>query len=91
MPLNSQLIKYPNRITEILNNLGFDKVVPTGNLLIRLGVSLRRFNKLLAGKAELTAREAQTFAHWLNVDTSEIHRDQIKAAAEAAGLTKKVA
>lgn len=61
-----------NNINSLLLDRGFKQVVPTEEMLFKLGMTIKRFNKIIGGKTELTLTEAAGFAEWLGVTIEEL-------------------
>lgn len=61
-----------NNINNLLLERGFKQVVPTDDVLERLEMTIKRFNKIISGKTEITLTEAHAFAEWLGVTLEEL-------------------
>ena len=61
-----------NRILEILNDLGFQLVTPTDEILNELGITRIRFHRLLYNKSQIRPLELRAFASWLKVSEKEL-------------------
>lgn len=62
-----------NNISDILTNRGFYKVTPTKELLDKMGLSMRRFLKIVNNTGlQMTLEEATAFASWLDVPVDEL-------------------
>lgn len=61
-----------NTIKSLLTERGFKQIVPTEDLLDKMGLTLKRFNKIIAGNTELTLTEATAFSLWLCVTLEDL-------------------
>ena len=61
-----------NNIKNILLSRGFKEVVPTDEVLAWLQMTIKRFNKIISCKTEITLQEANVFANWLGVTIDEL-------------------
>jgi len=62
-----------NRLLEILKDIGFINYRPSKDLLLQLGVTNRRFMKIIRndGKRELTVSEKENIEVWLSRITNK--------------------
>jgi transcriptional regulator with XRE-family HTH domain len=75
-----------NNINNLLLERGFKQVVPTDDTLEKLGMTIKRFNKIIGGKTELTLTEANSFAEWLGVTIEELSPAQSQNLPSKFGL-----
>ena len=61
-----------NRVLEIMNEMGFQLVVPTDEQLGILGVTRQRYHRLLYNKSQIRPLELRAFASWLKVEEKEL-------------------
>ena len=77
-------IKIKNKVSEIIKDRGFVNPKPTDKVLQHLGMTARRFQKMLRNEgSEITMSEVRALSKWLNVDIDELFVDQVQQKTAA--------